>query len=108
MAQILFRRHGSCSNGTDHVQTALVLCIVSMIRYDTYHRYIDPIHDTYRDTYRIILNTNIAETIIKLKSHMFHANIEAGIEHVCNISNRNFQKFPLAFRAGQFVDDTFY
>ena len=37
---------------------------------------------------------------------MFHANIEAGIEHVCNISNRN--KFPLAFRAGQFVDDTFY
>ena len=38
---------------------------------------------------------------------MFHANIEAGIEHVCNISNRNFQKFPLAFRAGQFVDDTF-
>ena len=38
---------------------------------------------------------------------MFHANIEAGIEHVCNISKRNFQKFPLAFRAGQFVDDTF-
>ena len=34
--------------------------------------------------------------------------IEAGIEHVCNISNRKFQKFPLAFRAGQFVDDTFY
>ena len=34
--------------------------------------------------------------------------IEAGIEHVCNISNRNFQKFPLAFRAGQFVDDTLY
>ena len=32
----------------------LVLCIVSMIRYDTYRRYIDPIHDTYRDTYRII------------------------------------------------------
>ena len=31
--------------------------------------------------------------------------IEAGIEHVCNISNRNVQKFPLAFRAGQFVDD---
>ena len=39
---------------------------------------------------------------------MFHANIEAGIEHVCNIRNRNFQKFPLAFRAGQFVDDTLY
>ena len=39
---------------------------------------------------------------------MSHANIEAGIEHVCNISNRNFQKFPMAFRAGQFVDDTFY
>ena len=39
---------------------------------------------------------------------MFHANIEAGIEHVCNIRNMNFQKFPLAFRAGQFVDDTFY
>ena len=38
---------------------------------------------------------------------MFHANIEAGIEHVCNISNRNFQKFPLAFRVGQFVNDTF-
>ena len=34
--------------------------------------------------------------------------IEAGIEHVCNISNKDFQKFPLAFRAGQFVDDTFY
>ena len=32
----------------------LVLCIVSMIRYDTYRRYIDTIHDTYRDTYRII------------------------------------------------------
>ena len=31
----------------------LVLCIVSMIRYDTYRRYIDTIHDTYRDTYRI-------------------------------------------------------
>ena len=43
-----------------------------------------------------------------MKSHVFHVNIEAGIEHVCNISNRNFQKFPLAFRAGQFVDDTFY
>ena len=43
---------------------------------------------------------NIAETVIKFKSHMFHANIEAGIEHVCKISNRNFQKFPLAFRAG--------
>ena len=39
---------------------------------------------------------------------MFHANIEAGIEHVCNIRNRNFQKFPLAFRARQFVDDTLY
>ena len=38
---------------------------------------------------------------------MFHANIEAGIEHVCNIGNRNFQKFPLAFRAGQFVDEHF-
>ena len=24
------------------------MCIVSMIRYDTYRRYIDPIHDTYR------------------------------------------------------------
>ena len=42
-----------------------------------------------------------------MNTDMFHANIEAGIEHVCNISNRNFQKFPLAFRAGQFVDDTF-
>ena len=38
---------------------------------------------------------------------MFHANIEAGIEHVCNISNSNFQKFPLAFSVGQFVDNTF-
>ena len=55
-----------------------------------------------------LLNTNIAETVIKLKSHMFHANIEAGIGHVCNIGNMNFQKFPLAFWAGQFVDDTFY
>ena len=44
---------------------------------------------------------------MKFKSHMFHANIEAGIEHVCKISNRNFQKFPLAFSAGQFVDNTF-
>ena len=78
---------------------------------DTYRRYIDPIHGTYRDSRYVSyhsLNTNIAETVIKLKSHMFHANIEAGIEHVCNIRNRNFQKFPLAFRAGQFVDDTFY
>ena len=33
--------------------------------------------------------------VIKLKYHMFHANIEAGIEHVCNIRNMNFQKFPL-------------
>ena len=39
---------------------------------------------------------------------MFNANIEAGMEHVCNISKRNFQKLPMAFRALQFVDDTFY
>ena len=39
---------------------------------------------------------------------MFHANnIEACIEQVCNISNRYFQKLPLAFRATQFVDNTF-
>ena len=39
---------------------------------------------------------------------MFHANnIEACIEHVCNISTRYFQKLPLAFRATQFVDNTF-
>ena len=38
---------------------------------------------------------------------MFHANIEAGIEHVSNIGNTNYQKFPLAFRAGQFVDEHF-
>ena len=64
-----------------HVST-LVLCIVSMIRYDTYRRYIDPIHDRYRDTYRIIYSIkNIAETVIK--------------------------KIPLAFGAGQFVDHTF-
>ena len=44
----------------------LVLCIVSMIRYDTYRRYIDPIQDMYRDTYRIIYSIkNIAETVIK-------------------------------------------
>ena len=56
---------------------SLGLCIVSMIQYDMYRRYIDAIHDTYRDTYRIIyilLNTNIVETVIKLKSHMSHAN----------------------------------
>ena len=72
-------------------------------------RYVSSIHwsDTRYVSYHL-LNTNIAETVIKLKSHMFHANIEAGIEHVCNIGNRNFQKFPLAFRAGQFVDDIFY
>ena len=45
---------------------ALGLCIVSMIRYDTYRRYIDPIHDMYRDTYCIIYSIkNIAETVIK-------------------------------------------
>ena len=37
-----------------------------MIRYDMYRRYIDLIHDTYRDTYRIIYSKeNIAETVIK-------------------------------------------
>ena len=31
-----------------------------------YRRYIDPIHDSYRDTYRIIYSiTNIAENVIK-------------------------------------------
>ena len=80
----------------------IVLCIVSMIRYDMYRRYIDPIHDTYRDTYRIIYSIqNIAETVIKnnIKTHytcpIHFMQIEAGIEHVCNISIRNFQKFPL-------------
>ena len=37
-----------------------------MIQYDMYRRYIDPIHDTYRDMYRIIYSIkNIAETVIK-------------------------------------------
>ena len=36
--------------------------------------------------------------------HTFRANIESGIEHVCNISNGNFQKFPkLAFEAGNLL-----
>ena len=90
------------------------LSIVSMIRYDMYRRYIDPIHDTYRDTYRIIYSIqNIAETVIKnnIQTHYtcptHFMQIEAGIEHVCNISNRNFQKFPLGFRTGKFVHDTF-
>ena len=54
-------------------------------------RYVSSIH--WSDTRYVsryvsyhLLNKNIAETVIKLKSHMFHANIEAGIEHVCNIS----------------------
>ena len=67
-----------------------MMMIVSMIRYvssihcfDTYRRYIYPIHDMYHDTYRIIYSIkNIAETVIK-------------------------KKFPLTFRAGQFVADTF-
>ena len=87
-----------------------------MIRYDMYRRYIDTIHDTYRDTYRISYSIqNIVETVIKnniqthytCPIHFIQINIEAGIEHVCNISNRNFQKFPLAFRTGKFVDNTF-
>ena len=79
----------------------VVLCIVSMIRYDTYRRYVSR-YVSYQ-----LLNTNIADTV-KLKSHMFHANnIEACIEHVCNISSRYFQKLPLAFRPTQFVDNTF-
>ena len=48
---------------THHVRgKELVLCIVSMIRYDMYRRYIDTIHDTYRIIYSI---QNIAETVIK-------------------------------------------
>ena len=31
-------------------------------------------------------------------------SLDASIERVCNISSMTFQKFPLAFRAGQFVD----
>ena len=91
-----------------------VLYIVSMIRYDMYRRYIDPIHDTYRDMYRIIYSIqNIAETVIKnnIQTHYtcptHFMQIEAGIEHVCHISNRNFQKFPFGFRTGKFVDNTF-
>ena len=34
-------------------------------------------------------------------------SLEASVERVCNIGNRNFQKFSLAFRVGQFVDNTF-
>ena len=52
-----------------------------------------PIHDTYRDTYRIIYSIkNIAETVIKnnIQTHYtcptHFMQLEAGIEHVCNIS----------------------
>ena len=47
-----------------------------MIRYDTYRRYIDPIHDMHRDTYRIIYSKqNIAETVIKTQhtTHVLYA-----------------------------------
>ena len=54
----------------------LVLCIVSMIRY------VSSIH--WSDTRYV-------------SRYVYRGcNIEAGIEHVCNISNMNFQKFPLA------------
>ena len=54
------------SRGFHSVTLLVVLCIVSMILYDTYRRYIDPIHDKYHDTYRIIYSIkNIAETVIK-------------------------------------------
>ena len=72
-----------------------------MIRYDTYRRYKYDTRYVSRYVSYHLLNTNIAETVIKLKSHICFMQIifiEAGIEHVCNISNRNFQKFPLAFR----------
>ena len=78
-----------------------------MYRINDTIRYVSSIH--WYDTRYVsryvsyhLLNTNIAETVIKLKSHICFMQIifiEAGIEHVCNISNRNFQKFPLAFRA---------
>ena len=88
-----------------------MLCIVSMIRYDTYSRYIDPIHDTYRDTYRIIYSIkNIAKTVIKTQhtNTCMHKICAVNRSHQprCNISNRTFQKLPLVFRAGQFVDNT--
>ena len=61
-----------------------------MYRINDTIRYVSSIH--WSDTWYVsryvsyhLLNTNIAETVIKLKSHMFHANIEAGIGHVCNI-----------------------
>ena len=70
------------------------------------------------DTYRIIYSIkNIAETVIKTQHtntcmHKYVPWIEVisldvSIEQVCNISNMTFQKFPLAFWAGRFVDNTF-
>ena len=71
----------------------IVLCIVSMIRYVSSIHWSDTRYVSRYVSYHL-LNKNIAETVIKLKSHMFQANIEAGIEHVCNIRNRNFRNSP--------------
>ena len=70
---------------TNSLYQMLVLCIVSRIRYDTYRRFIDPIHDMYRDTYRIIHSiTNIAETVIKTQ----HTNT---CMHKISVVNRSHQ-----------------
>ena len=89
-----------------NVITSLVYRINDTIRYVSSIHWYDTRYVSRYVSYQL-LNTNIADTV-KLKSHMFNANnIEACIEHVCNISNRYFQKLPLAFRATQFVDNTF-
>ena len=63
----------------------LVYRIDDTIRYDTYRRYIDPIHDMYRDTYRIIYSIkNIAETVIKTQ----HTNTR--MHKIC-VMNRSHQ-----------------
>ena len=88
------------------VVTSLVYRINDTIRYVSSIHWYDTRYVSRYVSYHLS-NKNIAETVIKLKSHMFHANIEAGIELVCNIGNMNFQKFPMAFWAGQFVDEHF-
>ena len=52
----------------------VVLCIVSMIRYVSSIHWSDTRYLSRYVSYHL-LNINIAETVIKFKSHMFHANI---------------------------------
>ena len=96
----------------------LVLCIVSMIRYVSSIHWSDTRYVSWYVSYHLF-NKNIAETVIKTPhtntrndvcikyvSWIEVISLDASIEQVCNISNMTFQKLPLAFRAGQFVDNS--